>query len=37
MRGSPPRRRAVAAVIPWAVEVVAHYERVNGMLDQREQ
>ena len=25
MRGSPPRRRAVAAVMPWAVEVLGQY------------
>jgi integrase/recombinase XerC len=25
MRGSPPRRRAVASVMPWAVEVLAQY------------
>jgi integrase/recombinase XerC len=25
MRGSPPRRRAVAAVMPWAVEALAQY------------
>ena len=25
MRGSPPRRRAVASVMPWAVECVAQY------------
>jgi site-specific recombinase XerD len=25
MRGSPPRRRQVASVMPWAVEVVAQY------------
>ncbi|MGH3785405.1 MAG: tyrosine-type recombinase/integrase [Pseudonocardiaceae bacterium] len=25
MRGSPPRRRAVAAVMPWAVEVLEQY------------
>jgi len=25
MRGSPPRRRQVATVMPWAVEVVAEY------------
>jgi site-specific recombinase XerD len=25
MRGSPPRRRAVAAVMPWAVEVLDQY------------
>ena len=25
MRGSPPRRRAVASVMPWAVEALAEY------------
>ena len=25
MRGSPPRRRAVASVMPWAVEALAQY------------
>jgi len=25
MRGSPPRRRAVASVLPWAVEALAEY------------
>src|SRR5664280_1912016 len=27
MRGSPPRRRAVASVLPWAVEALAHSRR----------
>ena len=33
MRGSPPRRRAVATVMPWAAEALAQYlERGPALL-----
>jgi site-specific recombinase XerD len=35
MRGSPPRRRAVASVMPWAVEALAQYlEQVRPLHGQ---
>ncbi len=34
MRGSPPRRRAVASVMPWAVEALAEYlEQVRPLFE----
>src|ERR1700684_2244249 len=36
MRGSPPRRRAVASVMPWAVEALAQYvEQVRPLQGDR--